>query len=233
MRVQVLQHVPFEDIGSMADWCAERGAKLSYTRFFQADAQLPKVADCDLIIVMGGPMSVNDEAALPWLIAEKAFLREAMDAGVAVLGVCLGAQLIASALGASVYPNAEAEIGWFPVWRTDGLAGDCFAFPEHIELLHWHGETFALPTGATLLASSQACRHQAFQLGRRVIGLQCHPEMTPAIVAELLAECAAELQPGTWVQTPEQLAATPATYVPGNALIARLLDYLVGDRAAL
>lgn len=228
MRVQVLQHVPFEGVGSMADWFQARGADVRYTRFFEADAQLPEPASCDLIVAMGGPMSVNDEAELPWLIAEKAFLREAIEAGVAVLGVCLGAQLIASALGARVHPNPVAEIGWFPLWRAESVGDDCFVFPDRVELLHWHGETFELPAGATLLASSEACRHQAFQLGRRVIGLQCHPEMTPQIVADLLAECADELRPGQWVQTPERLAAEPRTYVPGNVLMARLLDYLLG-----
>jgi GMP synthase-like glutamine amidotransferase len=228
MRVQVLQHVPFEDVGSMAEWFQARGAELHYTRFFEADAHLPEVDRCDLIVAMGGPMSVNDEAELPWLIEEKAFLRQAIEAGVPVLGICLGAQLIASALGARVQPNAVAEIGWFPVWRAESVGDDCFVFPDRIELLHWHGETFALPEGARLLASSEACRHQAFQLGRRVIGLQCHPEMTPAIVADLLDECAGELRPGPWVQTPEQLAAEPRRYLPGNVLMARLLDYLLG-----
>lgn len=228
MHVQVLQHVPFEGIGSMAEWFQDRGCTVEYTRFFEADARLPAVQGCDLIVAMGGPMSVNDEAELPWLVAEKAFLREAIGAGVAVLGVCLGAQLIASALGARVHPNPVAEIGWFPVWRAESVGDDCFVFPDRVELLHWHGETFELPAGATLLASSEACRHQAFQLGRRVIGLQCHPEMTPQIVADLLAECADELTPGQWVQTPERLTAEPRTYVPGNVLMARVLDYLLG-----
>ncbi|TBV00765.1 type 1 glutamine amidotransferase [Phytopseudomonas dryadis] len=229
MRIRVLQHVPCEDVGSMASWFARRAAEVSYTRFFLPDARLPAVADCDLIVAMGGPMSVNDEASLPWLVAEKAFLREAVEAGIAVLGICLGAQLIASAMGARVQPNAEAEIGWFPLWRADGVAEDRFAFPERIELLHWHGETFELPPGATLLASSEACRHQAFQLGRRVIGVQCHPEMTPEIVTALLDECAAELRPGTWVQSPAQLAADASAYVPGQRLTARLLDYLMAS----
>lgn len=228
MRVWVLQHVPFEDVGSMADWFAARGAEVQYTRFFMPDERLPALDECDLIVAMGGPMSVNDEAELAWLVAEKAFLRAAIDAGVAVLGVCLGAQLIASALGARVYANGEAEIGWFPVWRADEAEAGRFVFPERIELLHWHGETFELPPGAALLASSEACRHQAFQFGRRVIGLQCHPEMTPAMVADLLAECADELRPGPWVQTVDELAATPvANYAAGRVLMGEVLEYLL------
>lgn len=228
MHVQVLQHVPFEGVGSMVDWFQARGAAVHYTRFFEADARLPEPASCDLIVAMGGPMSVNDEAELPWLVEEKAFLRQAIEQGIPVLGICLGAQLIASALGARVQPNGQAEIGWFPVWRAESVGAGCFVFPERIELLHWHGETFELPEGATLLASSEACRHQAFQFGRRVIGLQCHPEMTPGIVADLLHECAQELEPGPWVQTPSQLAAEAQCYRPGNVLIAQVLDYLLG-----
>ncbi|EZH78741.1 amidotransferase [Ectopseudomonas composti] len=227
MHVQVLQHVPFEGVGSMAEWFQARGAAVHYTRFFEADARLPDPASCDLIVAMGGPMSVNDEAELPWLIEEKAFLRQAIEQGIPVLGICLGAQLIASALGARVQPNAQAEIGWFPVWRAESVGEGYFVFPDRVELLHWHGETFDLPEGARLLASSEACRHQAFQLGQRVIGLQCHPEMTPVIVTDLLAECANELRPGPWVQTPAQLAAEPRTYLPGNVLMARVLDYLL------
>ncbi|MDH0621853.1 type 1 glutamine amidotransferase [Pseudomonas chengduensis] len=230
MHVQVLQHVPFEGVGSMADWFQARGATLHYTRFYEADARLPDPASCDLIVAMGGPMSVNDESELPWLIEEKAFLRQAIENGVPVLGICLGAQLIASALGARVQPNTVVEIGWFPVWRAESVGEGCFVFPDRIELLHWHGETFELPAGATLLASSEACPHQAFQLGRRVIGLQCHPEMTPAIVADLLDACADELSPGPWVQTPAQLAGEPRSYLPGNVLMTRVLDYLLVGR---
>ncbi|MDN5514935.1 MAG: gamma-glutamyl-gamma-aminobutyrate hydrolase family protein [Pseudomonas sp.] len=228
MHVQVLQHVPFEGVGSMAEWFQARGAAVHYTRFFEADARLPDPASCDLIVAMGGPMSVNDEAELPWLIEEKAFLRQAIEQGIPVLGICLGAQLIASALGARVQPNAQAEIGWFPVWRAESVGEGYFVFPDRVELLHWHGETSDLPEGARLLASSEACRHQAFQLGQRVIGLQCHPEMTPAIMADLLHQCADELKPGPWVQTPIQLAAEAQRYQPGHALMAQVLDYLLG-----
>lgn len=226
MKVQVLQHVPCEDIGSMAGWFAEHGTQLDYTRFYQADAHLPPLAGLDLVVVMGGPMSVNDEAELPWLVEEKRFLRAAIDAGIAVLGICLGAQLIASALGARVSANAQAEIGWFPVCSMpDARQG--FVFPASVRLFHWHGETFELPAGALHLARSAACAHQAFQFGRRVIGLQCHPEMTAPIVADLLAEFAADLQPGTWVQSAAELAATPVEqYIPGQQLIAQVLEYL-------
>lgn len=132
MRAHYLQHVPFEGLGSIEAWLHEAGYSIGVTRLFEGDA-FPDPDDLDLLIVMGGPMSVNDEHRYPWLIQEKAFIRAAIDAGVAVLGVCLGAQLIASAHGAPVYPNHAAEIGWFPI---EGVANsdpqadpDAFSFP--------------------------------------------------------------------------------------------------------
>ncbi len=113
MKVHVLQHVPFEGLGSIDPWLASRGAEVAYTRFFQNDP-LPSPGSMDLLVVMGGPMSVNDEGELAWLAPEKRFVRDAVESGVPVLGICLGAQLIASALGACVYPNRVKEIGWFP-----------------------------------------------------------------------------------------------------------------------
>lgn len=229
MKVHVLQHVPFEGIGHMQEWLTARGAEIEVTRFYLPDARLPDPAACDLVIAMGGPMSVNDEAELPWLVEEKGFIRAAIAAGVPVLGICLGAQLIASALGARVYGNGQAEIGWFPLEAiAQPESDDCFRFPAHFSALHWHGETFELPAGARHLAASAACRNQAFQLGRRVIGLQFHPEITRAIVAELLEECAGELVPGPYVQSPAQLAAIPEeAYREGHRLIEALLAYLL------
>lgn len=229
MRVHVLQHVPFEGLGCIAPWFAERDARLSHTRFHD-DPRLPEARGLDLIIALGGPMSVNDEASLPWLIAEKAFLREAIARRTPVLGICLGAQLIATALGARVGPTAEKEIGWFPV---RGLAPEptdpetCFHFPDHCTVFHWHGETFDLPEGARRLADSPACRNQAFQLGARIIGLQFHLETTPESAEALITQCRHELIPGTWVQSEAQIRAVPeATYATANRLMERLLAYL-------
>jgi GMP synthase-like glutamine amidotransferase len=230
MKVQILQHVPFEDIGSMASWLAVRDATLSYTRFYQ-DEELPGLEGLDLIIAMGGPMSVNDEAELPWLKAEKAFLREAMARGIPLLGICLGAQLIASALGARVYPNKEKEIGWFPVRVVSGGAdasSEGFRLPHEIRVFHWHGETFDLPPGAVRLASSEACENQAFQIGQRVIGLQFHLETTPESAASILEHCRDELISAPWVQTEVAIRAVDAgTYGAANQLMESLLDFLM------
>lgn len=207
MRVHWFQHVPFEGLGAIEPWLAARGAQVSATRFFETPAALPRLAEVDLLIAMGGPMSVNDEDEFPWLAAEKAFLRDAIDAGKAVLGVCLGAQLIAAAGGAAVYPNREREIGWFPVTTTAAAgAGRRPSLPPEFVPFHWHGETFDLPPGAVLLGGNEACANQAFQLGERVIGLQFHLEMTPAGLRDIAHHCRAELSPpARYVQTADEI----------------------------
>lgn len=227
MRAHILQHVAFEGPAAIADWLAARGAVVSVTAFYAPDPVLPTLDGLDLIVAMGGPMSVNDEAELPWLRDEKAFLRAALQAGVPVLGICLGAQLMASALGARVYPNSEREIGWFPIHALPGTA-DTFSFPAQATVLHWHGETFDLPAGAVHLARSAVCRHQAFQWGERAIGLQCHPEATPASVAALAQHCANELVPAPWVHDAQRLSLDAITWAPeANALMFEVLEYLL------
>jgi GMP synthase-like glutamine amidotransferase len=228
MHAHYLQHVPFEGLGSIEPWLATAGYEITGTRLFES-ARLPAVNDVDLLVVMGGPMSVNDEDDFPWLVPEKQFIRDAIESGKPVLGVGLGAQLIASALGARVYPNSEKEIGWFPVRRVPSTGKTVFRFPESADVFHWHGETFELPPEAILLASSAGCAHQAFQLGRAVIGLQFHLESTPDSVRDIVAHCRSDLQPARYVQMePEILAAPPTRYRAINALMGDVLSYLTG-----
>jgi len=225
MNVHVLQHVPFEGLGSIAPWLEARGARITTTSF-SADPSLPTLSELDLVIALGGPMSVNDEATLPWLRPEKAFLRDAIQRGIAVLGVCLGAQLIASALGARVYPNPVKEIGWFPIdiiqTESDGVP-----LPTGIPVFHWHGETFDLPPGAVHIAESDATRHQAFQIGRRVMGLQFHLEATPAGVYDLVEHARNELGEGRYLQTEEAILNPPSdAYLQINDVMQEVLEYL-------
>ena len=229
MRAHILQHVPFEDSGCIATWLARQNATVSHTRFFESP-QWPGVGELDLLIAMGGPMSVNDEAELPWLVPEKAFLRAAMRRGVPVLGICLGAQLIASALGARVYPNQHREIGWFELEGIPGEPGD-FRFPDRFTALHWHGETFDLPYGSRQLARSTACRHQAFQYGRRAIGLQFHLELTPDDVHALIHHGWDELRPSPFVQDEDALRGAPrSAYAHAQTLMEAVLDHLVAGQ---
>jgi GMP synthase-like glutamine amidotransferase len=225
MNVHVLQHVPFEGLGSIESWLAARGARVHYTRFFDSPL-LPDMADLDLIIVLGGPMSVNDEADLPWLKEEKRFISGAISAGKPVLGICLGAQLIASAVGARVYSGRQKEIGWFDIESTSNRP-DLFQFPKTATVFHWHGETFDLPPGASRLARSAGCENQAFQIGSNVIGLQFHLETTPESAESIIAHCRNELIDGLFIQSEEELRKVPAaSYAAVNALMAEVLTYL-------
>lgn len=230
MKAHILQHVSYEDIGSMATWLENIKADVGYTRFFM-DPALPRLNGLDLIIIMGGPMSVNDESALPWLRAEKKFIRDAIESGVSVLGVCLGAQLIASALGARVCRNSHKEIGWFPIEAISGVM-NTFNFPKKYTVFHWHGETFDLPPRAVHLAKSAICENQAFQIGRSVIGLQFHLEATPDSVRAILDNCGSELVPGPYIQSEsELLRATSAAYAKINKLMDDVLFYITNTRS--
>jgi len=231
MRAHYLQHVPFEGLGSIQRWLDAAGYQISGTRFF-ASALLPDPADIDLLLVLGGPMSVHDERQYAWLKDEKWFIKAMIDAGKPLLGVCLGAQLIADVLGACVYKNHEREIGWFPI---QGLAsGDAgrFIFPPSLPVFHWHGETFELPAGAVHLAQSRACAHQAFQVGNSVIGLQFHLEMTTESVQAILSQCRHELKPAEYVQTEEEILSMPVEhFLELNALMDRVLSFITRSQS--
>lgn len=224
MRVHWFQHVPFEGLGSIQPWLIQQGHSVHPHALFK-NAALPDLAEVDALIVMGGPMSVNDSAELLWLAAEKQFIGQMLAAGKPVLGICLGAQLIANALGAAVYANPEKEIGWWPL-QNKAESAAVFQFPAHFDAFHWHGETFDLPPDANLLASSSACQNQAFQHGQNVIGLQFHLETTPDSAAALLENCADDLAPGKYVQNAELIGnKSTVHYQQLNNLMATLLDY--------
>jgi GMP synthase-like glutamine amidotransferase len=226
MRAHYFQHVSFEGLGSIEPWLDSNGYTLTRTRFFES-ADLPDPEAIDLLLVMGGPMSVNDEDPYPWLAMEKQFVRKIIESGKPVLGICLGAQIIASAMGAKVFPSPVKEIGWFPIQALSAAKGSVFNFPSSEIVFHWHGETFDLPPGAIRLAKSEGCENQAFQLGKRVVGLQFHLETTPKSAKDIVLNCREELVPSKYVQTEEEiLSASASRYQSINDLMGRILSFL-------
>jgi GMP synthase (glutamine-hydrolysing) len=225
--MHVVQHVPFEDAGSIALWAAQRHVGLSQTRLFDGES-LPTGDWGDCLVIMGGPMSVGDEDDYPWLKGEKAFIVQAIKDGKRVLGICLGAQLVAESLGARVYPNHQKEIGWYTIQRRQAsLASALNAFlPDEAMVFHWHGDTFDLPAGAQPLASSPACQNQGFIYHDRVVALQFHLEMTPSGIAALIEHCGNELEPATYVQSAEFMLAHSDYCLSANQIMADLLNAL-------
>jgi GMP synthase-like glutamine amidotransferase len=165
MHVRVLQHVAFEDAGSIPEWARRSGYTLGVTHPY-AGEPLPPLEDFDLLVVMGGPMSVHDEDRHPWLRPEKQLISRTLEAGTPILGICLGSQLLAEVLGGVVTANPELEVGWHPVrWLADRATASLLeGFPKTVEMFHWHGETFSLPPSAIRLAESDACPNQGFAL---------------------------------------------------------------------
>ncbi len=226
MRAHYLQHVPFEGLGCIETWLRKAGYEITSTKFYNNE-KLPSVYGFDLLIVMGGPMSVNDEDVYPWLIDEKRFIKKVIDVGTPTLGICLGAQLIASAMGSKVYPNSQKEIGWFPIQAVSSANGTTFSFPKVIEVFHWHGETFSLPPNAIRIAESRACKNQAFQIGGSVIGIQFHLETTQKSVRTLIDNSRDELIEGEYIQSEERILSVPPEYYTSiNSLMNAILEYL-------
>lgn len=207
MKMHVLQHVPFEGPAKIADWASEQGASCARVRVDLGEP-LPRPESIDWLVVMGGPMNVYEEDDHPWLAAEKKTIAGAIEAGKTVLGICLGAQLIADVLGGQVRRNPQKEIGWHPVRLTadarqsavfSGLPGEFMAF-------HWHGDTFRLPPGAVRTAESEGCAIQAFEAnGGRVVGLQFHVESSQQSIRLLVENCGAELVRDRYVQSAEEI----------------------------
>jgi len=186
--VLVLQHIACEPPGEYEDVLRERGATLHRVELDEGEP-LPDWREFDAIVAMGGPMSVGDEDDHPWLVDEKRAIGEAVRAGVPYWGVCLGVQLLAASLGARVFAGPQPEVGVLPVTLTDAaLADPVFAsLPPELVTFQWHGDTFELPDGAVLLASSPAYLAQAFRFGKRAYGVQFHLELTSDLADEWAA----------------------------------------------
>lgn len=229
MRMHCIQHVPFEDMAGIEAWAKSKGHSMSRTLLFNEE-ELPLLSSFEWLIVMGGPMSTGDEAKYPWLKDEKRFIRNAVATGKIVLGICLGAQLLAEAMGGTVSKNKFREIGWYPVNLTPD-AGKSPAFrrlPQELIAFHWHGDTFSIPPNARKLASSEACDNQAFEINR-AIGLQFHLESTQESIEKLIANGSGDLDRGRFVQDAGQIRAGYGYLPQINSAMSLLLDSIESE----
>jgi GMP synthase-like glutamine amidotransferase len=231
LRIHCFQHVDFEGLGSIEQWCHEKGHTITYTRFYE-EFDMPDLQEIDWLIVMGGPMSVNDVDVYPWLKGEKEAISRAIEMELVVIGICLGAQIIASVLGAEIYPNKHKEIGWFDLQMTEsGRNHPLFAgFGDVQKVFHWHGETFTLPAGSTLLASSEGCMNQAFLYGDNVLGLQFHFEITQESLEKMVKNCGHELTDGVYIQKREELMSHQTLIALNNSMMNAILNHMA-DRS--
>jgi GMP synthase-like glutamine amidotransferase len=227
MKISLIQHVAFEGPGRILPWCLEKGHDLQRILLYNGEAP-PSPQDYDMLIVMGGPMSANDEPLYPWLKTEKRAIAEAITGGKKVLGICLGAQLLAHVLGSRVYANAHKEIGWYPIqWTRAGRASRLFsAESDRLQVFHWHGETFDLPAGCEHLAFSEACQQQAFSYDQRVVGLQFHIEMGAEEVQAMIEHGRHELVAAPYIDTEKELAGHSAWYRDIYCQIRHLLNHM-------
>lgn len=229
LRIHYLQHVPFEGLGNIEEWISSKKHLLTSTKFYE-NPELPELVNIDWLIIMGGSMGVHDEKKYSWLAAEKQFIKQAIDAGKTIIGICLGSQLIAEVLEAKVYPNTYKEIGWYPVeLTTDAARNKLFAeINNSIIVFHWHGDTFDLPQNTIHLAFSNACKNQAFLYKEKVLGLQFHLEMNESSLQQLLENGKQELTQGTYIQPREEMAAQ-AKFIENNKQVL----FTILDRLAL
>jgi len=227
MKLHYFEHVPYEGLDRVGVWATQRGHGVSVTRFHAGDP-LPELASIDALLIMGGPMGVYEAERFPWMKEEMHFIRQAIQEKKKVLGICLGSQLIAGALGANVYPHTQKEIGWWPVrFRPEAQKTPLKSFGTEAMMYHWHGDTFDLPKEAVWLASSAACKHQAYAIGNHVMALQCHPEITRETIGRWVQESGSIKNPSRFVMSEEQMTYLADGYlaVLGPPLFQFLDDF--------
>lgn len=224
MKLHWLQHVPFEGLGYIEDWAEEQGFSISCTRLYEEEDEFPDVDDFDWLIIMGGPMGIFDYNDYPWLTDEKEFVETAIDEEKTVIGICLGAQLMADVLGANVYPGPEKEIGWFPITRSPGAPD---LVPEELTVFHWHGDTFDTPDGAVPLAVSEPGINQGFVYKDQAVALQFHMEIADHGMEALIQECGHELVDAPYIQSADEMKAGLSNIPAVNGAMKNLLDALL------
>jgi GMP synthase-like glutamine amidotransferase len=226
VKISVLQHAAFEGPGEIAAWAEKHGHAVSVCHLYRGDA-LPAPDSFDLLVVMGGEMNIYQYRDWPWLKAESAFIKSTLKRGARVIGICLGAQLTADALGSRVAQNSHVELGWFPVTWTKEARALYPKLPAESSVLHWHGDTFSLPPNATRLAVSQGCPEQGYCIPGKCFGLQFHMEVDPGLVASFV-ESQGEWHEGPYVQAGKTILRDASLYCNQNRqLLHGMLDEFV------
>lgn len=227
LRIHCFQHVHYEGLGCIAQWCKTNNHPVTYTRFFE-ECSIPEIDNYDWLIVMGGPMGIYDEEEFPWLKLEKQAIKEAIDANKTVIGICLGAQLIADALGEKVYHNKQKEIGWYNIsLTTEALSTPIFSsFEPVFKVLHWHGDMFDIPENAIHLAESAACKNQAYLFGKKVLGLQFHFEVTIESLTQMINYSRNSLIPESFIQSEREILDQADSIFDNNKKMHQILDFL-------
>jgi len=226
MKIHYLQHVKFETVGTIAQWSEKKGHTLSSTHLYKDDC-FPSLDNFDLLVIMGGPMNIYEYEKYPWLREEKKFIEETISARKAVLGICLGAQLVADVLKAKVFKNNYKEIGWFSVFTLKQEISNIYLLeniPEKFTAFHWHGDTFNLPEDATKLFSSEACKNQGFIYKDKVLGLQFHLEMSNETIRSVIENCSDELIDGKYIQKEKEMLNKTSFLADSRILMFKLLD---------
>ncbi|KFI22119.1 type 1 glutamine amidotransferase [Nitrosococcus oceani] len=233
MQIHYFQHVPFEKPANIEKWARAHHHLLSATQFYRGDP-LPDIKAIDWLVVIGGPMNVYEETTYPWLAQEKKFIEQAIKEDKVVIGICLGAQLIADVLGAKIFPNPYKEIGWFPVQFTaEAHASSLLSFlPRELRVFHWHGDTFELPSGAIRLARNEACHNQGFIYNKKVLALQFHLEVRLENVQQIIAHCGNELIEDRYIQKPEEMLSQKKDFRQINGAMQGILDRLFRQTAS-
>ena len=211
MHIHFIQHMPFEHPASIADWAAAKNHTTSYTRVFE-DVAFPSTDTFDMLVIMGGVMGVYEENEYGWMPAAKAFIKKSIEAKKKVLGVCLGAQFIAEALGAKVFPHTVKEIGWLPVEKVTPHKLTA-KLPQTFTTFHWHGDTFTLPVNAVHLFKTEACTQQGFIYNDHVAGLQFHMEVQEDLLNGMTEHERAELIKADYVQTEVEIKNLMRQYI--------------------
>ena len=203
MRIHFIQHVLFEHPGYLLNWAKQHNHSVAITYIYEAKP-LPSLNDFDILIIMGGPMGAYEEDKYEWLKSEKQFIKQAIDAGKKLWGICLGCQLIAAVLGSGVYPHTQKEIGWWPIKKVSDLSL-VKNLPDEFTTFHWHGDTFDLPGEAIQLFYSEACAQQGFIYKDHVAGLQFHAEVQDDLLHDMTEHDKAQLVSSAYVQSEDEI----------------------------